>query len=326
MLRPLHGYEQERFELSSARTAAAAAPSILRRYPSLARRVRGADLVHVHGDAATVLCLPLLARRPSVWTTHGLHLLRRRPAVGRAVRMAMARTRVTICTSQAEADELRGLAPELAGRLMVVPNGVPAIAEQDAAERELCRAELGLVDDEVAALFMGELESRKRPADALAAVHIARGRGAPLVLLIAGNGPLERELAAQGGGDGVRMLGYREDAERLLAAADVLVMPSEREGLSFALLEAMARGLAIVSSDGPGNAEAVGDAGVVVGVGDVDALADALTALALDRHRREALGAAARRRVQAEFTPDRLRAGVADVYEAALAAPTVARP
>ena len=67
-------------------------------------------------------------------------------------------------------------------------------------------------------------------------------------------------------------------------------MPSEREGLSFAVIEAMGSGLAIVVSDGPGNPEAIGDAGIVVAVGDVEALAATLGELARDPAQLRRLG------------------------------------
>ena len=73
-----------------------------------------------------------------------------------------------------------------------------------------------------------------------------RRAGAPFVLLVAGDGPLAGALA----GERVRMLGQRDDVPALLAAADILVLPSAREGLSFALLEAMAAGLALSSPTG----------------------------------------------------------------------------
>ena len=131
--------------------------------------------------------------------------------------------------------------------------------------------------------------------------------GAPVVLLVAGDGPQAAEVRARAG-DGVRALGQRDDVPALLAAADVLVMPSEREGLSFAVLEAMGAGLALVVSDGAGNPEAVGDAGIVVAVGDIDGLAAALATLATDHAQVQRLGAAARRRVLTELTAESLRA------------------
>jgi len=323
LLSGLDGYDQERVELSNARKPLMAAPLIVSRYPTLARRMRAADLVHVHGDAAALLTLPLLHRSPSVWTTHGLHLLRRRAGVSRGVRAAIDRTLVTICTSSAEAEELAQIAPGLRDRLSVVLNGVEPAPPADPALRRDVRAELGIGDGEVTALFLGELESRKRPLDAIAAAQAARDEGTPIVLLVAGSGPLSGMVADQAGA-GVRALGFRDDPNRLLAAADVFVLPSEREGLSFALLEAMGHGLAVVVADGPGNPEAVGDAGIVVGAGDTQALAGALTELARDRGRREALGVQARERVATELTPERLGAGVSAAYDRALRAPVPA--
>ena len=75
------------------------------------------------------------------------------------------------------------------------------------------------------------------------------------------------------------------------------MLPSEREGLPLSVLEAMAHGRPVVVSDGPGNPDAAGDAGLVVPVGDVDGLAAAMSRLAGDRAERARLGALGRRRV-----------------------------
>lgn len=319
LLAAIPGYSQDRLELASARTPRAAVLSIAARWPHAALRVRAAELVHVHGDAAALLTLPLLARTPSVWTTHGLHLLRRQPHVARGVRAVVSRTRVTICTSAVEARELVTACRAPADRLTVVPNGV-VVPPRDEALRASARSELGLAEEDVAILFLGELEARKRPLDAVAATRVARAAGARVVLLLAGRGPLTDTVNAQAG-DGVLALGFDEHPQRLLAACDVFVLPSSREGLSFALLEAMAHGLAPIVADGPGNGEAVGSTGIVVPTGDERALAEALGELARDRSRREALGAAARQRVEHEFTPQRLLDGVRVAYERALMAP-----
>jgi glycosyltransferase involved in cell wall biosynthesis len=325
LLEGTEGFVHARVALSAGRTAAAGAASIVPRYPRVARRVLGADIVHVHGDAATMLSLPLLMLRPSVWTTHGLHLLRRvdgpaRALSGRALRRAIATTARTICTSQAERDELAALLGADAGahgRLRVVRNGIATLPAPSAEQRSAARAEFDLRSDELAVLFLGELDARKRPLDAIAATERARLAGAPVVLLVAGDGP-QRDAAAARASDWVRVLGQVRDITALLNAADVLVMPSEREGLSFAVLEAMGAGLALVVSDGPGNPEAVGEAGLVLALGDVPALADALVRLAGDRDELRRLGAAARARVTTTLTAARLRDGVADAYRDAL--------
>ncbi len=319
LLEALPGVAHERVALSAGRTPAAAAASLPLRAGAIVRAARRADVVHVHGDAAALLALPLLARRASVWTTHGLHLLRRRPQVGPGVRAAIAASRVTLCTSTTERDELALLAPGHVARLVLARNGVEAAAAPDPATRAAARAELGLEPQQTAALFLGELAARKAPLDAVAAAQTACAADAPLVLLVAGDGP-QRAAVDAAAGSAVRVLGFRSDVERLLAAADVLVLPSSREGLSFAILEAMRAGLACIVADGPGNPEAVGDAGIVVPAGDRAALAAALSRLAADPAERARLGAAARARVAAEFTADALRSVVAAAYRDARSA------
>jgi glycosyltransferase involved in cell wall biosynthesis len=266
-----------------------------------------------------------------VWTTHGLHALRRAEGVpGRLIRAgvrgAVGATATTLCCSRAERDELAALVPPaLHDRLAVVPNGVDAPA-RDPRRRAAARAELAADDpalrltapggaEPAVALFLGQLEARKDPLTAVRAARDAAAAGAPLVLLVAGDGPLLDAVRAEGG-PAVRALGFRDDPERLLAAADFFLLPSEREGISFAVLEAMAHGLAMVGADGPGNPEAVGDAGLVLPAGDVPAFAAALGDLAADAPRRDGLGAAARERVVAEFPVERLLDGVRAAYGA----------
>jgi glycosyltransferase involved in cell wall biosynthesis len=263
-------------------------------------------------------------------TTHGLHFLRRatgtrRAAAERAMRLVARSAARVICTSQAERDELATLlGPRAEQRLVVVRNGVSPPRPMPAAERVALRAELGLEKRDVATLFLGELSERKGVMTAVMAARTVADEGAPLVLLVAGDGPQAGEVAAHAGA-AVRPLGFRSDPQRLLAAADVFVLPSEREGLSFAVLEAMAAGLALVVADGPGNPEAVGDAGIVVPAGDAGALAAALGVLARDSGERLRLGAAARERAHERFGLDRMLAGIADAYAAALAQPAQRR-
>jgi glycosyltransferase involved in cell wall biosynthesis len=329
LLDDLTGYEQRRLTLSAGRTPAALARSLPARVPALASAVRNADIVHAHGDMAAVLSLPALAARPAVWTSHGLHFLRRAEGPVRAgfrggVRAAIAATARTLCTSAAERDELAPLAGTHRERLAVVRNGIELPPATGDAERAAARAALGLADEDVAALFVGELESRKAPLVAVAAAEAAHAGGAPVVLLVAGEGPQAGEVQARASA-AVRPLGYRDDIGRLLAAADVFVLPSEREGLSFAVLEAMGRGLAMVVSDGPGNPEAVGDAGIVVRAGDAAGFTAALSGLARDPARRAQLGAAARERIRTELTAGQLRDGVAAAYAHALGAGAAGR-
>jgi glycosyltransferase involved in cell wall biosynthesis len=306
------GWRHERAALSAGREPLDALRSTPRRYPGLRRAARAADVVHAHGDMAAVLGLPLLRARPALVSTHGLHFLRRsagarRAAFTRALRAA-SRAAVVVCTSQAEWDELVPIAG--ADRMTLVLNGVPA--RPPPPSREAARASLGLARDDVVALFVGQLEERKRP---LLAAHAAAAAG--VVLLVAGDGPQAGELAALAGGR-VRVLGHVADSERLYAAADVYLAPADREGLSYAMLEAMDAGLAIVASDGPGNPEAVGDAGIVAPTGDEAAWTAALAGLARDPAERARLGAAVAARARTTFSHERFAEGIRAAYERAL--------
>jgi glycosyltransferase involved in cell wall biosynthesis len=259
---------------------------------------------------------------PSVVTTHGLHFLRRatgarRLVAERAMRGVARSAARVVCTSEAEREELAALlGPGVAARLVVVHNGVAAPV--GGVDRAGARAALGLEAGDVVALFLGELSERKGVMVAVEAARAVAEGGVPLVLLVAGDGPQAGAVAGLACA-AVRPLGFRSDPERLLAAADVFVLPSEREGLSFAVLEAMAHGLAMVVADGAGNPEAVGDAGIVVPARDVAALAAALRSVAVDSYERARLGAAARERALGVFGLDRMLAGVAEAYAAALA-------
>jgi len=324
LLEGMEGYEHKRVALSTTRSRRRGARSVISRRREVRRLAGEADLVHVHGDMAAMLVAPGLPGRPLLITTHGLHRLRRSTgAVGRLVRRrlraAVAASATTICIARDERDDLAAaLPPSLHDRLVVVANGVAVASPADPAQRRRAREQLGLAEGEVAALFVGQLEERKDPLGAIAAVEKARDRGAQLVLLIAGDGPLQQEVAARAG-PAVRPLGHRGDLEELFAAADLFLLPSHREGMSFALLEAMAHGLAPVVADGTGNVETVGEAGVVFPAGDVEAMSGPLFDLVKGSEARDRLATAARERIRTELSLDRFLEGTKRQYEAALA-------
>jgi glycosyltransferase involved in cell wall biosynthesis len=324
VLERLDGYRHDRAPLSATRSRSRGVVSVIERWPGIARRIQGADIVHAHGDTAAILASPMLWRRPSVITAQGLHRLRRVSGASawttvHAMRVAVGAATITACSANVERDELAAiLPPRLRGRLVVVPNSVPLPQPRDPVRRARARDALGVGADDVVALYVGRFEVRKDPLVAIAAVESARARGAPLVLLVAGTGgPLEPEVWARASG-GIRPLGHRDDVEVLYAAADLFVAPSRYEGMSFALLEAMSHGLVAVVSDGAGNTEAVGDAGVVFPVGDDARLADRLTRLATESAERARLGAAARERMGSELSAERFLARMRGLYEAVM--------
>lgn len=145
------------------------------------------------------------------------------------------------------------------------------------------------------------------------------------LFLLAGDGPergrLEDRVAKLGIGDRVRFLGRREDVPQLLAACDVFCLPSLYEGSSLAVLEAMAAGIAIVSSAIGGTEELIEDGrgGLLVPPGDATALAAALRRLLGDPELRERLATRARERVDAGLRRDQNAERVEAVYRDLLA-------
>lgn len=322
-LSKLPGYRTERIFLAPSPAPFRAAPVLVPNAIRAHRKAAGNQVVHVHGEIASAFSLPVLARMPSVVTLHGLHLLRRaRGSRYRLAKLALQAVSVragrVICVSQGELDDVASLMPPAArSRLVVIHNGVGIPPLPTVEEQAAVRAEIDVPRDTTVALYVGALDDVKDPLVAVRATVAACRRGARLVLLVAGDGPLRSAVQAEGG-EHVRVLGFRRDVARLNSVADVFVLPSRREGLSYALLEAMASGAAPVVSDVPGNVEAVGESGVVAPTGDVTAFAEALARLVEDPGSRDRLGTQARARVEREFREDVMLARTGAVYDAVI--------
>lgn len=153
-------------------------------------------------------------------------------------------------------------------------------------DRNSNRAELGLCDDDIMLLSVGELIVRKNHQILIRA--LSRIKNKNIICFIAGSGPLLNDLQdlvnSLGLQDRVFLLGRREDISELLACTDIYVHPAKREGLSVALMEAMASGLPVVCSKIRGNTDLIDDGkgGYLCDVNDINAYANALTRLSDD--------------------------------------------
>ena len=165
------------------------------------------------------------------------------------------------------------------------------------------------------------------PPRAHARARPARGPACPGITLdVAGRGPLApalkgyaRELGLE---EAIRFLGFVSPVEEAIEGGAIVVVPSLGEGFGMVALEAMERARPVIASSVGGLPEIVadGETGLVVPPADVDALADAIVALAADLPRAAQMGAAGRVRALEQFTPERCVERIEELYLRALVA------
>ena len=155
------------------------------------------------------------------------------------------------------------------------------------------REKLGLTEENIALLTVGELSHRKNQHVILEALHILQNPN--IKLFLCGRGNMEAQLKAIAEqldvGENVQFLGYCKEIPQLCCASDIFVFTSLQEGLPRALMEAMANGKPVVCSSIRGNVDLIenGKGGFVVD-NRADTVAEAIGALAKDTHLRDEMG------------------------------------
>lgn len=206
-------------------------------------------------------------------------------------------------------------------------NGLDADRFVDLPSTETVRRALGLDGDAFVVGFVGRLTADKGFADLVAAYQRARTHEPALRLLVVGDyeagDPVPSTTRAIVEADPtIVRAGWVADPAGLYPAIDLLAFPSFREGLPNAPLEAQAAGIPVVAYAATGTVDSIrtGETGMLVPVGDVDALAKAIVSLATDPQRTAAMGAAGRAWVTEAFDQHRLWSRLAAVYRDGLAA------
>ena len=290
-----------------------AAP-LLGRAMQRVRREFAFDLVHAHyavpaGDAVRRAA----ASAPLVVSVHG-HDVQGARAGGEAVATTLRHARLVLANSAGTAKRCAALGAR-DSRVVHLGADVPAMRVPASGRPTL--------------VTVGHLAARKRHADVISALALIRDRHPELRYVIVGDGPERERLgelaASLGVADRVEFRGQlpNEQATAVARAGALFVMPSVDEAFGVAYIEAMAGGVAAIGcrgEDGPEEIAAAGDGIVLVPARDVRALADRIDALLGDRPALEALGAAARETVVAEFTWERCGAQTVAAYEHVLGA------
>lgn len=288
-------------------------PRVVGRVRELIART-GAEVLVGH-DYKANLILAAAARRsrlPRAAVVHGYTAEDRKVAFFEAVdRRLLRRVAAVVAVSAATRDALLA-AGVPADRVHLVENAVDvaAVAADAAAGRADLRAAWSLAPSDLAMVALGRFSPEKGHPVLLEAFRTVADAVPSARLVLVGDGVLEADLrraAATLPAGRVVFAGWRTDPARCLGAADVFVLPSHREGLPLAVLEAMAAGVPVCATRVGGVPDALdgGACGDLVPPDDAPALAAALVALLRDPARRVRLAAAAAARVRDRYDAPR---------------------
>jgi glycosyltransferase involved in cell wall biosynthesis len=196
--------------------------------------------------------------------------------------------------------------------ITVVCNTVDVDRYRHRVDGAQVRHRLGLDPESKLLITVGTLKNQKGHRYLIeAAVGVVQQHPNAHFLFV-GDGELRQDLQAQttacGLSDKIHFLGSRRDVPDLLAASDVFVLPSLWEGLSVALLEAMAAAKPIVATAVSGTSQAIvhNETGILIPPGDAAALARAIDELLSNPARAQELGETAQRRVEVSFGAGKL--------------------
>lgn len=281
--------------------------------------VRGRwDVVHTHMFTSALVVTPLarLGRARAMGTSHRVYYGRLQTLAERGLSVLQERI---VVDSAAVGEILRAETRIRPEKYVVIHNGIDT-AELDAAPpRPEARRVLGLPSGALVVGEVAHLAAHKGQRHLLGAVARLAPDHPDLHVVLVGDGPdraaLEALVAALGIAERVHLLGARGDLPTVLAALDVLALPSTFEGFGIVQAEAMYLGLPVVATSHGGSIEVVDDGvtGYLVPFGDEAALADRLGLLA-DAARRAEMGAAGRGRVLDRFTSERMGDAYARLY------------
>ena len=262
----------------------------------------GAEVVHTHMSSAHTygMLTRILSRRPVVATAHS-----------QSLQLHWRFNNIVIATSPgaAEHHRTRNLVPRSALRVQANFIDTTRFPQTMDAERRAARAEFGFSEDDVVIGSVGFIDDRKNQLDLVQALgEVVRKAPRTKLLLVGGEEPtsgaeIRRTAGRLGIASHIAFTGPRQDIPHVLAAIDAFALVSRKETGPLAVLEAMSTGLPVLATNIGMLPDFVRDgaAGSIVDVGDIAAIADRLTAMALDPAGRKAMGGAAQTIVRTDY-------------------------
>lgn len=277
------------------------------------------DIVHAHtGHGVGIGALAILGTGVKLVVSRRVDFPLRRNL---GTRWKYGRAAAIIAISRAVADVLTrsGVAPD---RIAIIPDGVDMQRAIGPAPPETLSS-LGVFLGAPLVVQVAQLVPHKDPLNFVRAIAVARERVPSLQALLVGDGPLREAVAeavrAHGLEGTLHATGYRQDADALLAAADVVVLSSREEGMGSVLLDALFLGKSIAATRAGGIPEVIehGVTGLLSPVSDSSALGAQIASLLEDRPFAARLASAARTRA-GDFSIERLTDRTVAVYERVL--------
>lgn len=281
------------------------------------------DVLHCHlplADSIGRLAGAMAGVPVLVTTEHGKNLWKGRPYLI-LERILNRFTDKRICVSRDILEIRRRREGTPAGKLVYIPNAIdPDAFTRPAKGRAAVLAEFGWPPDSDLVVSVGRLVVEKNYTLLVDAIVRLRDRFPKIRCLLVGDGDradeIRRRIESAGAEGRIALAGSRGDIPDILAAADLFVLSSIREGLPVALLEAMAAGAAIAATEVGGIPEVIRDgmSGLLVPPMDAAALAEAIGTLLGNADLRRALGREARRIAEKEYSIGRTAELIGAIY------------
>jgi len=285
-------------------------------------------LIHVHTPVGAFfgrLAAKITDTKPVLYTAHGFHFYRgaslRNWFIYYNMEKLAARWTDGLITINKEDYEAASKLPLRTKNRVFNVHGVGVDLNKyktdDENKRRKAREKLGLKNEDICILTVGELIERKNHIQIIKSIEKLKKDN--VFCYLVGQGKLEEELKkyvkTRGLDNNIKFLGFQKDIPELLAACDVFCLMSFQEGLPRCIMEAMAAGKPIIATDVRGNRDLIQDGknGILVPVKDYEATARAIERLSEDKMLREKMGLESLRLIR-EYSIEKVLEEMHEIY------------